>query len=78
VLDATAAGTSDVTGVQYELSGASLSNQVVATGTPTIYGWLALWNTTGVPNGTYTLQSVATEVGGTTATSLGITVTVAN
>jgi hypothetical protein len=33
---------------------------------------------TDVPNGVYVLQSVATEVGGTTATSPGITVTVAN
>jgi hypothetical protein len=78
VLDAVAAGTSDVTGVQYELSGGSLSNQVIATGTATIYGWLALWNTTTIPNGSYTLQSVATEVGGTTATSPGITMTVSN
>jgi hypothetical protein len=77
-LDASANGTSDVTGVQFIVSGGSLSNQVVATATPTLYGWLTLWGSTGVPNGTYTLQSVATEVGGTTATSPGITVTVAN
>jgi hypothetical protein len=51
---------------------------VVGTATPTFYGWVAEWNTTGVPNGTYTLQSVATETGGTTATSPAITVTVAN
>jgi hypothetical protein len=39
---------------------------------------IALWNTTDVPNGAYTLQSVATQTGGTTATSPGITVTLAN
>jgi hypothetical protein len=77
-LDASAQGPSDTTGVQYVLSGGSLSNQVIATATATLYGWLAYWNTASVPNGTYTLQSVATEVGGSTATSPGITVTVAN
>jgi hypothetical protein len=50
---------------------------VIATATPTIYGWLAAWNTTNVPNGTYTLQSVASS-GGLTGTSPGITVTVVN
>jgi hypothetical protein len=77
-LDASANGTSDVTGVQFELSGGSLSHQVIATATATFVGWLVKWDTTTVPNGTYTLQSVATEVGGTTATSPGITVTVQN
>lgn len=55
-LDASAS--SGVTGVQYELTGESLNDTVVATATPTIYGWLATWNSTTVANGTYTLQSV--------------------
>ena len=66
-----------VTKVQYEVTGGSLTNAVIATATPTIYGWLATWNTTTVPNGTYTLQSVATS-GGLTGTSPGVTVTVNN
>ena len=75
VLDAVASpGTSKV---QYKVSGGSLSNVVIATATPTIYGWLASWNTTTVPNGTYTLQSIATS-GGLTGTSPGIQVTVNN
>jgi hypothetical protein len=78
VLDASATGTSDVTSVQFEVTGGSLSNRVVETATATLYGWIGFWNTTTVPNGTYTLQSVATEVGGTTAKSPGITVTVSN
>ena len=32
--------------VQYELTGGSLNDTVIATATPTIYGWLATWNTT--------------------------------
>jgi hypothetical protein len=78
VLDAVASGTSDVTSVQFVVNGGSVSNDVVGTATPTIYGWIVLWNTTTVPNGTYTLQSVATEVGGTTATSAPLTMTVNN
>ena len=78
VLDASAAGTADVTSVQFEVSGGSLSNHVVSPAAPTLYGWIGFWNTTTVPNGTYTLHSVATEKGGTTATSPGITVTVSN
>ena len=50
----------------------------VATGAPTLYGWLAVWNTTTVPNGTYTLQSVASYVGGVSGTSAGISVTISN
>ena len=51
---------------------------MIATATPTIYGWLAAWNTTTVPNGTYTLQSVASYQGGVSGTSPGITVIVSN
>jgi hypothetical protein len=66
-----------ITEVQYELSGGSLTDSVIATGTPTLYGWLAAWNTEAVPNGTYTLQSVASS-GGLSGTSPGITLTVNN
>jgi hypothetical protein len=75
-LDAVAS--SGVTKVQYELTGGSLTNAVIATATPTIYGWLAAWNTTTVPNGSYTLQSVASFAGGVSGTSAAITVSVTN
>jgi hypothetical protein len=77
-LDAFASG--GVTQVQYELSGGSLSQpEVIATATrPTIYGWLAGWNTTTVANGTYTLQSVAYYASGASGTSTGTTITVNN
>ena len=78
VLDASAAGTSDVTEVQFVVSGGSLSDQVVGTAVATIYGWIAFWNTTAIANGPYTLESVATETGGTTAMSPPIDVTVDN
>ena len=78
VLDASAAGTADVTGVQFVVSGGSLSDDVVGTASLTPYGWITLWDTTGVANGAYTIESVATEKGGTTATSTGVTVTIDN
>ena len=74
VLDASAS--SGVTQVQYELTRGSLTDSVVATASPTYYGWLANWNTTAVPNGTYTLQSVASYAGGVSGTKPGHTITV--
>ena len=76
ILDASAS--SGVSQVQYELTGGSLTNSVVTTATPTYYGWLAQWNSTDVPDGTYTLQSVATYPGGVTGVSPGVAITVAN
>jgi hypothetical protein len=77
-LDATASP--GVTQTTYELSGgpANMSDDVIATGTPTLYGWIGQWNTTAVPNGTYTLQSVASYTGGVSGTSTPITITVNN
>jgi uncharacterized protein YjbI with pentapeptide repeats len=77
-LDATAS--SGVTSVTYEVSGgpSDVSDVQVATANPTIYGWLAAWNTTTVPNGTYTLQSIATYAGGVSGPSPGISVTISN
>jgi hypothetical protein len=76
LLDASASR--DVTSVTYELTGGTLTNQVIATGTPTLYGWLAEWNTTTVPNGTYSLQSVASYGGGVSGTSAPININVSN
>jgi hypothetical protein len=68
-----------VTQVQYELTGGTLNHSVIATVTsPSIYGWTADWNTTTVPNGVYTLQSVASYGGEVSGTSPPITITVAN
>ena len=75
ILDAGAS--SGVTQVQYEISGGTLTDSVIATATPTIYGWLAKWNTTGVANGTYNLQSVATA-NGVSGTSASVTIMVNN
>jgi hypothetical protein len=78
LLDASAMSTVGIASVTFEVSGNGLSNQVVATGTPTLYGYLAEWNTTAVPNGTYDLSSVATDTVAETTTSAPISVVVDN
>ena len=64
----------------YEFSGGSsnLSIEVITTGAPTFYGWLAQWNTTWVPIGTYSLKGVACCGCGTSGMSQHITITVSN
>jgi hypothetical protein len=71
-------GKAGINSLQYEITGGNLSNAVTVTAVAYIYGWLAQWNTTTVPNGTYTLESVATDANGATGASPGITVTVNN
>lgn len=75
-----AGASANVTYVAFELSGGAINGeQLIATATPTYYGWLAQWNTTGVPDGTYELRSVASYSryfsGGTSAP---VTIMVAN
>ena len=64
--------------VQYEITGGTLSDSVIAIAIPTYFGWLAQWNTTKVPNGTYSLQSVASFSDGSSATSAPVTIIVNN
>ena len=77
-LDASASDPAGVTNVTFRLTGGSFNNTPIGTGALTVYGWLAAWNTTAVPNGTYTLQSVATDTTNLSTTSAGVSVTVRN
>jgi uncharacterized protein YjbI with pentapeptide repeats len=77
-LDAGASDGPGVTKVVFEVTEGSLINKVIATATPTYYGWIAQWNTTTVPNGNYSLESVATDADNNTDTSTPITVMVNN
>jgi len=77
-LDASASDIFGVSKVEFHLTGGTLNDALIATAKPTYYGWLAAWNTTTVPNGTYTLQSVAYDTNGNSGQSTGITVTLAN
>jgi alpha-tubulin suppressor-like RCC1 family protein len=80
LLDATASASYGVaiSNVRFVLTGGSYDKSVIGTATPTIYGYLLSWNTTSIPGGTYTLQSLATDAVGDTDYSAGITVTVDN
>jgi hypothetical protein len=76
VLDASASA--HVTSVSFQLTGGPDNGTQIAMAEPTIYGWIGFWNTTTVPNGTYTLQSVASYAGGVSGISSPITITVSN
>jgi hypothetical protein len=77
-LDATAASTSGITKVEFHLTGGTYSKTLIGTASATIYGYLLSWNSTTVPNGTYTLQSEAYGTNGLTTYSTAITITVSN
>ncbi len=51
---------------------------MVATGTNTAYGWLALWDTAGVANGSYTIRARAIDAAANQGFSTPITVKVDN
>ncbi len=78
ILDAAASDYGTLTKVEFHLTGGALNNALIATASPTIYGWLASWNSTTVPNGTYTVQSVAFDAGGLSTASVGVTIHVNN
>jgi len=77
-LDANASAT--VVKVEFRLSGGPLgySNLLIGTASNTIYGWIYSWNTTTVPDGTYTLRSRAYDSTNAFVDSAPITVTVDN
>jgi hypothetical protein len=78
VLDGSTPGNLGVTKVEFHLTGGTLNNALVATGSPTYYGWVAHWDSTTVPDGSYTLQSEASDGAGYVGISPSISVTVAN
>ena len=66
----------NATTVEYLLTGGSYSDQVIGTATPTYYGWLFDWDSTTVPNGTYTLRTEAfNSTGHAFSPSVSFTVT---
>jgi hypothetical protein len=71
-------GKTGINGLQFVITGGNLGKPVTVTAAPYIFGWIAQWNTTNVPDGTYTLRSIATDTNGITGASPGITVTVNN
>jgi hypothetical protein len=78
VLKATATDNVSVKTVQFVISGGSYTQHAIGTGTLTKGVYKLTWNTTTVANGTYTLQSVATDEAGNVTSSTGITIKVSN
>ena len=66
-----------VTKVVFLLTGESHST-LLAEGVSTPYGWFAKWNTAGVANGTYSLQSIAYDASGASRVSTSDPITVKN
>jgi hypothetical protein len=77
-LDAGASSPVGLASVNFEVSGGSISDKVVSSSVATLYGYIGAWDTTDVPNGTYTLYSVATDADGNVGTSLPFTFRVNN
>jgi GDSL-like Lipase/Acylhydrolase family/Bacterial Ig domain len=76
-LDAAATDNVGVTKVQFVLTGGTLNHSVLGTAVPTLYGYVYQFNSTSVPDGSYTLQSVAYDAGNT-GSSAGVTISVGN
>ena len=78
VLDAVASSSAGIATVTFDDHRWHTEPEAISTATPTLYGWIGEWKTGSFPNGTYTVQSVASDVNGQSATSAAITVTVSN
>jgi hypothetical protein len=64
--------------VQFHLSGTSQGDAVIATATPTFYGWLARWDSSTVPDGVYRLRAVLQRSGRADTSSAPVIFVVAN
>ena len=64
--------------VEFHLTGGTLHDALIGAGSAFFGAWISGWDTTAVPNGTYTLNSVATDLAGNTGRSADVTITVQN
>jgi branched-subunit amino acid transport protein len=79
LLDAVASDMSGVTKVEYRLTDSATGrNALIGVGKPTLYGWVASWNTVGTANGAYEVRSVAYGYGGKTSYSPAVGVQISN
>ena len=67
----------DVSAVEFRLTGGNYSNTRIGAAVRG-YGWIYRWDSTAVPNGRYTLTSVATNSAGHTTTTAKVSITVHN
>ncbi len=78
LLDVVVSDVFDVTRVDYVLSGPGIEGASFATGSRTNYGWIGGWNTSGVPNGSYTIVVTVSDSGGRSIRTPPVEVRVAN
>ena len=78
LLDASASDNVKVTGLEYHLTGGAFQDTRVGVATPARYGWIFNWNTSSIPNGGYTLKSVAFDAAGNIGRSANVSITVRN
>ncbi len=76
-LVASASDNVGVAKVEFHLTGGSFQDALIGTAVA-YYGWDYDWNTTTVPNGVYTLTSVAYDRAGNVGRSAGVTISVKN
>jgi Bacterial Ig domain len=67
-----------ITKVEFRLTGGHLRHSLIGNATSTPSGWLDMWNSATVTDGTYTLQSKAFEATGASGYSTGVEVTIDN
>jgi Big-like domain-containing protein len=77
-LDANASDNVKVSRVEFRLTGGNYNNALIGVATLTDYGWIAQWETTSVPNGADTLNSVAYDPANNSGRSANVNITVQN
>lgn len=78
LLNAVVSDEFDVTSVDYYMSGSGLTDQHIAKGFRTNYGWFARWDTRDLPNGEYSIEAVVRDSGGRTVRTAPVEVHVRN
>jgi hypothetical protein len=64
--------------VEFQATGSSLHNAIIGTATTKKFGWVAVWDSTKVANGSYMVRTVAVGPDGTKAFSSPIRIRVEN
>jgi hypothetical protein len=77
-LPASASDPFGISELQFERRADNGTPSVIGRGAPTSFGYLGGWDTDSVPDGTYSIRSVAHSPGGVTGVSPWVVVKVAN
>jgi hypothetical protein len=77
-LDVAVSDVFDVGKVEYVLTGQGREGVTISSGNRSSYGWIGRWNTSTVPNGSYTIEAIVRDSGGRAVTTLPVEVRVEN